>query len=110
MNINNIDWQTILDSLRTEHLIGLFTQCDPLELASNPWVIIPVIIVLVALYLLKFRKVIVIFAGLCGMWLGFYYGMPYGDAPLDLENVLIIGGTIVGVAAFWIYVFFISGD
>ena len=105
-----IDWHNIAENLRSEHLIDFFMRRDPVELVTNPWVIVPVLSVLVALYFLNFRKLIAVFVGLCGMWAGFYYGMPYEGDELDLHNVLVIGGAFVGVAALWIYVFLIRND
>lgn len=106
----NIDWQSILENLRSEHLIDFFMRRDPVELLTNPWVIVPGLCLLAALYFFKFRKAIAVIAGLCGMWAGFYYGMPYEGEPLDLHNVLVIGGAFICVAAFWIYIFLIRAD
>ena len=105
-----IDWQQILENLRSEHLIEFFMRRDPVEIFTNPWVIVPALCVVAALYFFKFRKLIAVLVGLCGMWAGFYYGMPYKGEALNLENVLVIGGTFVGVAAFWIYIFLIRGE
>ncbi len=106
----NIDWQAVAENLRSEHLIELFMNCDPAELATNPWVIVPALCVIIALYFFHFRKLIAVLAGFVIMWVGFYYGMPFENEPLNLENVLMLGGTFVGVAAFWIYFFLIKGD
>ena len=109
MNLQ-IDWQSIIENLRSEHLIELFLSRDPVEIFTNLWVVVPLLVVTGVLYFLNFRKVIAVAAGMCMMWLGFYYGMPYQGEPLNFDNVLVIGGTFVGVAAFYIYIFLIKGD
>jgi len=106
----DIDWKQIAENLRSEHIIDFFTRQNPAEIAGNPMVIVPVICVLVALYFFKFRKLIAFFVGMCGMWVGFYYGLPEEGAAIDIQSVVTIGGTFVGVAAYWIYIFMIRSD
>ncbi len=108
MNNLNIYWQKVLEALRTENMIEFFTNRDPVALATDPWVIVPAVAVIVGLYCTKFKKFAAVLIGLCVMWVGFYYGIPEEGAPIDLKTVVTLGGTFVGVGAYWIYVFLIQ--
>lgn len=106
----NVDWQQILKYLRSEYIIDFFTRHDPVELAADPKIIIPVVGLLLALYFLKLKRVAAFLIGMCGMWLGFYYALPPAGAAIDVKDVVMVGATFVGVAAYWIYMFFIRSD
>ena len=106
----NIDWQQIEKYLRSEYIIDLCTLYDPLEIAATPKIIIPAVCLLLALYFLKLRKTMAFLVGMYGMWLGFYYAIPPEGTPIDVKDVVMVGATFVGVAAYWIYMFLIRSD
>jgi asparagine N-glycosylation enzyme membrane subunit Stt3 len=105
-----MDWAEIFEKLKTENIISYVSSLDLITLASNPYVIAPVILVLCLLIFFKFVRTLAVLVGIVAIGLAITYSFPKENQDLVLKDIAILGGTCFLVAVCWIYVFFLRSD
>jgi hypothetical protein len=58
-----IDWAEIFEKLKAENIISYVSSLDIISLASNPYVIVPTILVLCLLIFFKFVRTLAVLVG-----------------------------------------------
>ena len=105
-----IDWAEILEKLKTENIISYVSSFDLIGLASNPYVIVPAILVLCLLIFFKFVRTLAVLVGIVAICLALNYSLPKENQEVIVGDIAVLGVTCFSVAACWIYVFFIRND
>jgi len=105
-----IDWAEIFAKLKTENIISYVSSFDLIGLASNPYVIVPAILVLCLLIFFKFVRTLAVLVGTVAICFALSYSLPKENQEVIVGNIAILGATCFLVAACWIYVFFIRSD
>jgi asparagine N-glycosylation enzyme membrane subunit Stt3 len=105
-----MDWAEIFEKLKTENIISYVSSFDLISLASNPYVIVSVILVLCLLIFFKFVRTLAVLVGIVAICLAITHSFPEENQELVLLDIAILGGTCFLVAVSWIYVFFLRSD
>ena len=105
-----IDWIEIFEKMKTENIISYVSSFDLIGLAGNPYVIVPVILVLCLLIFFKFVRTLSVLVGTVAICLAINYSFPEQNQELNLGDIGVLGVTCFLVAGCWIYVFFIRSD
>jgi len=105
----NIQWDSLLEMLKSENIIKQVSSIDPVQMMSDPHFLIPAIIVALALFALKFRKTLVFLLGCIVFWYACVHMLPK-NGELRLHNIASFGTTCVAVLGTWIYFFFIREE
>jgi hypothetical protein len=105
-----MNWAEILENLKTENIISYISSFDLIGLATNLYVIVPVILVLCLLILFKYVRTLAVLVGVVVVCLVINYTFPKENQEIIIKNIAILGVTCLLVAACWIYVFFIRSD
>ncbi len=105
-----MDWSAITEKLTTESICSYLSSYDPVSLISDPYVIIPSIIVLCVLCFMKMVRTLAVLLGLFAMWVAMVYSFPEENQELQVKDITIFGSVAIGVAICWIYVFIIRSD
>ncbi len=105
----NIDWNAIAEGLKTENLIKYVSSTDPLTVIGNPHFWVPALLVCIALYFFKFRKILSFIVGAAVLWTACFYILPK-DGKLELHDIAVFGSVFVTVFGFWIYMFLLRSD
>ncbi len=105
-----IDWAEIFAKLKTENIISYVSSFDLIGLASNPYVIVPAILVLCLLIFFKFVRTLAVLVGIVAICLALIYSLPKEGQEVILGDIAVLGVTCSSVVACWIYVFFIRND
>ncbi len=105
-----IDWAEIFEKLKTENIISCVSSLDIISLASNPYVIVPTILVLCLLIFFKFVRTLAVLVGTVAICLALIYSLPEEGQEVILRDIAVLGVTSFSVAACWIYVFLIRSD
>lgn len=105
-----IDWAEILEKLDTKNIISYISSFDLISLVSNPYVIVPTILVLCLLIFFKFFRTLAVLEGTIIIFLALSYSLPEKNQEIIVMDIAILGVACFLVAAFWIYIFFIRSD
>ena len=105
-----IDWAEIFEKLKTENIISYVSSLDIISLASNPYVIVPTILVLCLLIFFKFVRTLAVLVGTVAICLALIYSLPKEGQEVIVWDIAVLGVTCFSVAACWIYVFLIRSD
>ncbi len=105
-----IDWAEFFEKLKTENIISYVSSFDLISLASNPYVIVPAILVLCLLVFFKFVRTLAVLVGTVAICFALSYSLPKENQELDLGDIGVLGVTCFLVAGCWIYIFFIRSD
>ncbi len=105
-----IDWAEIFAKLKTENIISYVSSFDLIGLASNPYVMVPAILVLCLLIFFKFIRTLAVLVGTVAICFALSHSLPKENQEVIVGNIAILGATCFSVAACWIYVFFIRSD
>ncbi len=106
-----MDWRGILEQLRTENILSYLQGMDPVTFLKQPAVIVALLVIFGAMLFLKMVRSIAVVAGLIVMWIGVAYFLPEtAGADLQLSQLGPFAGICLGVAATWIYIFFVKAD
>ena len=104
------DWAEIFEKLKTENIISYVSSFDLIGLASNPYVIVPAILVLCLLIFFKFVRTLAVLVGIVAICFALNYSLPKENQEVIVGDIAVLGATCFAVAACWIYVFFIRSD
>ncbi len=105
-NMPNIQWESVIEALRSENIIKHLSGTDPLRLLSDPHYLIPFILIIAALFFFRFSKTLVFILGCMVFWYACVHQLPK-NGELQLHNIAEFGITSVAVLGTWIYFFFI---
>ena len=105
-----IDWAEIFEKLKAENIISYVSSLDIINLASNPYVIVPIILVLCLLIFFKFVRTLAVLVGIVAICLALIYSLPEEGQEVILGDIAVLGGTCFSVAACWLYIFLIRSD
>ncbi|MBW1926982.1 MAG: hypothetical protein JRI35_07315 [Deltaproteobacteria bacterium] len=105
-----MNWAEILEKLKTENIISYMSNFDLIGLATDLYVIVPVILVLCLLIFFKCVRTLAVLVGIVAVYLAINYTFPKENQEIIIVNIAILGVTCLLVAACWIYVFFIRSD
>ncbi|MBW1670065.1 MAG: hypothetical protein JRJ40_01435 [Deltaproteobacteria bacterium] len=105
-----IDWAEIFEKLKTENIISYVSSLDITSLASNPYVIVPTILVLCLLIFFKFIRTLAVLVGSAAICFALIYSFPKEGQEVILGDIAVLGMTCFSVVACWIYIFLIRGD
>ena len=105
-----IDWAEIFEKLKAENIISYLSSLDIISLASNPYVIVPTILVLCLLIFFKFVRTLAVLVGTVAICLALIYSLPKEGQEVILGDIAVMGVTCVSVVACWIYIFLIRSD
>jgi hypothetical protein len=105
-----IDWTEIVEKLKTENIISYVSSFDLIDLAGNPYVIVPAILVLCLLIFFKFVRTLAVLMGTVAIFFALSYSLPKDNQELNLGDIGVLGVTCFLVAGCWIYIFFIRND
>ena len=105
-----IDWAEFFEKLKTENIISYVSSFDLIGLASNPYVIVPAILVLCLLIFFKFVRTLAVLVGTVAICFALRYSLPGENQEVIVGDIAVLGATCFLVAACWIYVFFIRSD
>ncbi len=107
--IFNIQWDQLVEAIRSENIIRQLSNTDPVGIFSDPHYLIPAAIIGLALFFLKFRKTLVFLLGCLVFWYACVHQLPK-NGELKLHDIASFGTTCVLVLGTWIYFFFIRED
>ena len=105
-----IDWAEFFEKLKTENIISYVSSFDLIGLASNPYVIVPAILVLCLLIFFKFVRTLAVLVSIVAICFALNYSLPKENQEVIVGDIAVLGVTCFSVAACWIYVFFIRSD
>lgn len=105
-----MNWQFIVENLKTETILSYFNGLDPLSLAYNPYVSVPFFIVLAILLFFKMVRTAATLTSAVALWFAISYTIPKGtDGPL-LKDIGLFSGICIVIFAILIYVYLIRSD
>ncbi|MGB9713331.1 MAG: hypothetical protein ACP5J5_01360 [Dissulfurimicrobium sp.] len=104
-----MNWQLILENLRTEAIFSRLAGTDPLSLAHNPHIAIPFLVVLAVLALLKMVRTLVTVVSAAALWFAVVYTLPKGEG-FSLKDLGVFISICIMILAFLIYVYLIRSD
>ncbi len=105
-----IDWAEIFEKLKTENIISYVSSLDLISLAGNPYVIVPVILVLCLLVFFKFVRTLAVLIGTVAICFALSYSLPGENQEVIVGDIAVLGAVCFSVAACWIYIFYIRSD
>ncbi len=106
-----MDWRGLLEQLRTENILSHAQGMDPIAFLKQPEVIVVLVAVLGTMLFLKMIRSFAVVVGLIVMWMAVAYFLPEtSGAELQLSELGPFAGICLGVAATWIYLFFVKAD
>jgi hypothetical protein len=105
-----IDWAEIIEKLKTENIISYVSSFDLIDLAGNPYVIVPAVLVLCLLVFFKFVRTLAVLVGTVAIFFALSYSLPKDNQELNLGDIGVLGVTCFLVVGCWIYIFFIRSD
>lgn len=105
-----MDWRQLIDYLRTDRVLGFFADHDPMEVFTNPIVLVSSVVVFGLLVFFKFYRTVALLVSGGIVWFGLMRCMPTGDAALSLYDLVIFAGCGVVAAVILVYFFLIRGD
>jgi hypothetical protein len=100
----------ILEKLKVDNIISYLSSPDLISLATNPYVVAPVILVLGILFFFKFIKTLAVLTGSIIIFLALHHTLPQKNQEIIVMDIVLLGAACFLVAAFWIYLFFIRSD
>jgi 1,4-dihydroxy-2-naphthoate octaprenyltransferase len=103
----DVDWTAIAQNLRTEVIIGHVQAVDPLSLTTNPYVVVPAVLLLGVMIVLKMVRTLATIVGVIALWLAVIYTLPAPGLEIKLTDLGAFSGACIGVAALLIYVYFV---
>jgi hypothetical protein len=105
-----MDWTEIVEKLKTENIISYVSSFDLIDLAGNPYVIVPAILVLCLLIFFKFVRTLAVLMGTVAIFFALSYSLPKDNQELNLGDIGVLGVTCFLGVGCWIYIFFIRSD
>jgi len=103
-----MDWRSILEQMQTENIMSYIQDIDPLTFLKQPEVMIILIVVLGSMLFLRMIKSVAFIIGLIVIWIAMAYFLPEtSENELQLIRMGPFAGICLGVAAVWIYLFFV---
>ncbi len=105
-----IDWAEIIEKLKTENIISYVSSFDLIDLAGNPYVIVPAILVLCLLIFFKFVRTLAVLMGTVAIFFALSHSLPKEGQGVIVGDIAVLGVTCFLVAGCWVYVFFIRSD
>jgi 1,4-dihydroxy-2-naphthoate octaprenyltransferase len=103
----DMDWNAISQNLRTESLVSSASGVDPLTVLSNPLFLVPAVLIMGTLVFLKMMRTLATIVGVVAIWIAVVYTLPDGGVELRLTDLGLFSVICIGVAAMWIYVYFV---
>ncbi len=107
--IFDIQWDQLIEAIKSENIIKQLSGTDPVEVLADPHYLIPMLIICLILFFLKFRKTLVFLLGCLVFWYACVHQLPK-NGELKLHDIASFGTTCVMVLGTWIYFFFIRED
>lgn len=104
-----MDWQFILENLRTEAIFSHLAGLDPLSLAYNPYVVIPFLFVLTILGFFKMIRTLATIFSAIALWFAMAYALPK-DEIISLQDLGVFIAICIAILAVLIYVYLIRSD
>ncbi len=105
-NLPNIQWEYVIEALKSENIIKHLSATDPLQLLSDPHYLIPFILIVAALLFFRFSKTLVFILGCMVFWYACVHQLTKHE-EIQLHNIAEFGITSMVVLGTWIYFFFI---
>ncbi len=102
----NIEWESVLEMLKSENIIKHISSIDPLQLITDPHYLVPALVIAILLFVLRCKKTLVFILGCMVFWYACVHMLPK-NGEIELHNIASFGTTCVIVLGTWIYFFFI---
>ncbi|MDA8162393.1 MAG: hypothetical protein M0022_05740 [Desulfobacteraceae bacterium] len=105
-----MDWQFIIENLKTGAILSRLNGMDPLALARNPYVSVPFFVVLAVLIFFKMVRTVATITSVTALWFAIVYALPrHADGPI-LKDIGVFSGICIVIFAVLIYVYLIRSD
>jgi hypothetical protein len=105
-----VNWEAIAEQLQTKNIVSHLTAVDPLSVATNPYIVVPVVALLGALAAMKMMRTLGTIVAVAILWCAVFYAFPQQGHEIELHNLGVFAGIALAAIALLIYVYLIRSD